>query len=290
MRPCPDARSPLAPSAAAAGMIRAVFINLDRAADRRGFMEDQAARLGLPAERFPAIEAGTISEADARRLGRSWERPLTMAELGCFLSHHALWSRVAAGAEPMLVLEDDVALSPRLAALLPMLGAVRDVEFLNLESFDRRRFVVRGGRPIGEGLGLVRVMRDKSGSAAYVLWPDGARKLLARAERGAAPVDAFLHGFKALSSFQVEPALAMQVHLLERRGLRLPIQVATSIQAPRARLPLTLGNLPFHARRLATQARLAGEHLMRLTGRRAYRRVDIVEADFADLADRHSRS
>lgn len=271
-------------------MIRAVFINLDRAADRRGFMEDQAARLGLPFGRFPAVEAGTISEADARRLGRSWERPLTRSELGCFLSHHALWSRAAAGAEPMLVLEDDVALSQRLAALLPMLGTMRDIDILNLESFDRRRFVARVRRPIGEGLGLVRVIRDKSGSAAYVLWPDGARKLLARAERGAAPVDAFLHGFKALRSFQVEPALAMQAHLLEKRGLRFSIPATTSIQASRARLPLTPGNLPFHARRLATQARLAGEHLMRLTGRRAYRRVDIVEADFAELANLHSRS
>lgn len=269
-------------------MIRAVFINLDRAADRRGFMEGQMARLGLAAERFAAVEAGSISDERSREIGRSWERPLTKSELGCFLSHHAIWTEAAIAEGPTLVLEDDVVLSPRVPGLLAALGAVREAEFLNLESFDRRRFVERRRRPLAAGLAMVGVSRDKSGSAAYVLWPDGARKLLARARRGAAPVDAFLHGFKALRSFQVEPALAMQLHLLERRGLRVPIRTTTSVQASRTRLALTLANLPFHARRVRTQAGLFAEHLKRLAGNR-YRRIDIVEADFA-TPDLQSRS
>lgn len=268
--------------------MRAVFINLDRAGDRRAFMERQAERLGLVFERMAAVEAAGIGEGEVERLGRSWERPLTRPELGCFLSHHGLWQTVAAGDAPMLVLEDDVVLSPRLASLLPAISALEAVDFLNLESFGRRRFVGRQARPIGEGAAILRLHRDKSGSAAYVLWPAGARKLLAQAERGAAPVDAFLHGLRALASFQIEPALGMQLHLLAERGLEVPPGSATAIQAPRQRLPLTRSNLPFHARRLATQVALAGDHAMRLFGRR-YRRVEVergeMEATLAGLVE-----
>ncbi|KQT45078.1 hypothetical protein ASG43_12280 [Aureimonas sp. Leaf454] len=258
--------------------MRAVFINLDRAADRRAFMERQAERLGLGFERVPAVEAPAISESDVARLGRSWERPLTRPELGCFLSHHGIWRQVASGAEPVLVLEDDVVLSPRLPRLLPAMAALEDVDLVNLESFGRRRFVGREAKPITQGAGLLRLHRDKSGSAAYVLWPAGARKLLDRAERGAAPVDAFLHQFRALASFQIEPALGMQLHLLAAQGLAVPAGWATAIQAPRKRLTISVENLPFHARRLGTQIALAGDHLMRLFGRR-YRRVDVAKAE-----------
>ncbi|GGD93045.1 hypothetical protein GCM10011390_09740 [Aureimonas endophytica] len=264
------------------------FINLDTAEARRRYMEGEAARLGLAFERLPAVSAATIAPTRAARLNGAWERPLTDAELGCFLSHETLWRDVAEGDGPMLILEDDVMLSARLPLVLPALAATRDVDVLNLESFDRRRFVGRATRPVGEGQSIVRLHRDKSGSAAYLLWPSGARKLLARAERGAAPVDAFLHGLKGLVAFQAEPALAMQFHIMERRGRPVPLPSSSSIQAPRRRLPLTVANLPFHRRRLVTQAKLAGEHLMRLFGRR-YRVVDIDEADFAGRFD-HSRS
>ncbi|SJZ94412.1 glycosyltransferase family 25 protein [Consotaella salsifontis] len=257
-----------------------VYINLDRATERRAFMEAQGERYGMALERLPAVEASTIDAATTAGLGRSWERPLSPAELGCFLSHRALWRRVAGGSEPMLILEDDVVLSPRVPALLATARNLLSIDFLNLENFDRRRFVSRNERTIGGGLSILRLYRDKSGSAAYILWPAGARKLLAAAEHRAAPVDAFLHTLPGLVSFQVEPALAMQVHILARRGLPTPIPVGTSIQAPRASLPISLTNLPFLGRRLLTQVKLAGDHLSRLFGVR-YRLVDIIEADFA---------
>ena len=259
--------------------MRIAFINLDRARERRAFMEVQGDKLGLAFERVRAVEAGEIDEALAERLNGRWERPLTRAELGCFLSHHALWRELAEGREPLLVLEDDAILSRQLPLAMPRLAAFAGAEFLNLESFERRRFVARRAVDLGAGLAVRRVFRDKSGSAAYLLWPAGARKLLARAERGAAPVDAFLHGLAGLNAWQVEPALAIQAHLWERRSGGAPIDAATSIQAPRGHLPLTLANLPFRARRIATQIRLVGQHLRRI-GPATYRRTDLRDEDF----------
>ncbi|ALN72788.1 glycosyltransferase family 25 protein [Aureimonas sp. AU20] len=260
--------------------MRIVFINLDRATERRAFMERQGERLGLAFERVRAVEAGEIGDAIAGGLNGRWERPLTRAELGCFLSHHGLWREIASGDEPVLVLEDDAILSRRLVQALPRLTAFERAEFLNLESFERRRFVARRALDLGEGVAVRRVFRDKSGSAAYLLWPAGARKLLAWAERGAAPVDAFLHGLGSLVSWQAEPALAIQAHLWERRSGGAEISGATSIQAPRGRLSLAPANWPFHGRRVMTQIRLAGQHLRRL-GPATYQRTTLRDEDFS---------
>ncbi|WP_279482117.1 glycosyltransferase family 25 protein [Aureimonas sp. SK2] len=259
--------------------MRAVFVNLDRAAERRAFMEGQGERLGVPLERVRAVETGDISaDLDARLNGR-WERPLSGPELGCFLSHHAIWEDVARADGPVLVLEDDAVLSRRLPDALPVLGGFGEADFLNLESFDRKRFASRRTRDLG-GIAVRRMYRDKSGSAGYLLWPSGARKLLLRTERrGAAPVDAFLHGFAGLASWQAEPALVVQAHILEARGLAAGIDPATSIQAVRTRPPLTRANLPFALRRLATQVGLLRYHLMRL-GPARYARTPIVDEDF----------
>ncbi|WP_206453457.1 glycosyltransferase family 25 protein [Aurantimonas marina] len=258
--------------------MRIVYINLDRATDRRAFMEEQSAALGLRFERCPAVQADDISDETAYALGRAWERPLTKPELACFLSHEAVWRQAASANEPTLILEDDVRLAGQLTTLLPRFAELTDVDLVNLESFDRKRFVARNGRPLGDAT-IVRVYRDKSGSAAYLLWPSGAQKLLAHVRLGAAPVDAFIHSLKRLVSYQVEPALAMQLHILKARGIAPPISVGSTIQVSRQRLAVTPDNLPFHVRRLTTQVKLAGDHVMRLFGRR-YRRTRVDDGDF----------
>lgn len=254
-------------------MIRSVFINLDSAVERRAHMEEQARAIGLPLERLPAIKADTIAPSLMQGLGQSWERPLTPSELACFLSHRAAWWQVLAENRPMLVLEDDVVLSPDLPAAIAAAEGLPAMEYLNFEDFDRRRFVRRGGiLPLIPGVRLVSSARDKAGSAAYMLWPAGARKLLALAERRAAPADAFLHAEARLISRISEPALAVQMHVLAARGQEVGAHAASSIQAVRQKLPLNRQNLHFFRRRLMTQLRLAPFHLGRL-GPLSYRKI-----------------
>jgi glycosyl transferase family 25 len=271
-------------------MMRICYINLDRATLRRQQMETEADRLGLAFERFPAVSADAVDEATVGALDRRWERPLSKAELACFLSHRTLWQRVAETGQPMLILEDDVRLSPRLASLCAASAwqESADMDLLNLEDFGRRRFLAPAPRPLAGDLQRLRVFRDKAGAAAYVLWPAGAQKLLARAERqGAAPADAFIHACGELVSWQCQPALAIQAEVLARRDPMRGDVPPTSIQVPRRRLRPVPRHWRFFARRAAAQVRLLPHHLSRLGGV-AYREVRVDSADFS--ADAHSRS
>ena len=125
-----------------------VFINLDRADERRRFMHAGAARLGLALERFAALTPDDVPEPVHRALSTRWERPMTRIELAVFLSHRALWERAAVSERGLVILEDDVVLSPRISRL-PRRAAgslrarqprmVRPAEVLSQARYGRRR-------------------------------------------------------------------------------------------------------------------------------------------------------
>lgn len=85
--------------------MKAVFLNLDNAVERRAAIESSLAGVpGLRAARFAAVPAADA----AHRPGK-----LTPPEKGCFLSHLRAIEQHADDPEPLLVLEDDAVVSPR---------------------------------------------------------------------------------------------------------------------------------------------------------------------------------
>ncbi|MEF2073308.1 glycosyltransferase family 25 protein [Consotaella aegiceratis] len=243
--------------------MQAVYINLDRAGERRAFMEAQGRRLGLDLERHRATEAADIPEDEFQRLSRLWERPLTRNELAAFLSHRAVWRRAAGSAEGLVVLEDDAVLSARFGAIIERLPS-DGFDLVNLENFERRKFFRRAPALVEADFRLTEVVRDKAGAAAYHLSRRGAERLLALAEARTAPADAFLFAVARLRLAQAEPAPAMQAHLLAQRGVEPGIATQTQIHQPRQRLSLTPATLPYHWRRLRTQIDLVPAQVRRL--------------------------
>jgi glycosyl transferase family 25 len=100
-------------------------ISLPAARARRASCRAEMDRLGLEFEFFDAIVGSDLSQEEIARAydpdknARLFKRPLSAAEIGCYLSHRALWDRVgrsrAAGA---IILEDDFDADDALPALL----------------------------------------------------------------------------------------------------------------------------------------------------------------------------
>lgn len=102
------------------------YINLDRATERRGYMEAHFAELappGVTLTRTPAIDA---SEAASAPGGAS------ATEKACFLSHLKAIRELHDGRSHLLVLEDDVILSP--AAFTAPLQAAGNWDLLLLDA------------------------------------------------------------------------------------------------------------------------------------------------------------
>ena len=103
----------------------AFLINLDRHPDRLTAAQDRLSQAGVRAERVSAVDGIALSPS-ARRAAVARFRALlargrlyTPGQIGCALSHHAIYRRmVAEGIPAALILEDDVLPLPGFPASL----------------------------------------------------------------------------------------------------------------------------------------------------------------------------
>ncbi len=241
--------------------MRALVINLDRAPLRLAFQEEQAKRLGFDLLRIPAVAAEAVSPPPSDPIWTRWQRPLRLVEMATLLSHRIAWQRVASGSDPMLILEDDAWLMPQTRPFLERLAS-RDLalDYVSLETRGRRKIL--GARhpdlPV-----LRRLWLDRSGAAAYVLWPSGARKLLRRAAQVPGLADAVISETVDLVRWQAAPALAIQMDMASRYGLTAPIAVTSSIST--VPLPSPARGV-FRLRRIGAQVAMIPHFLRLLTG------------------------
>ena len=172
-----------------------VFINLDKDSERRTRIEGQLAHLGLPGERLPAVWWKHLPPAEqsllysAERNHGLYYQPLVDGEKGCYASHIQAWRQLLASDSPALVvLEDDVRLTPQFAEVVNAIAALQEPwDMVKLLGRDREK--VRSERPLVPGTALVDYARVPSMTAGYVVSRAGATKLLAHRQPFGRPID-----------------------------------------------------------------------------------------------------
>lgn len=246
--------------------MKTYILNLPSALERRNFQAQQAERLGLDALFIDAQTPADIPDAFFQAHAFSWERPIKITEVACFMSHHQVWQKIADSLEPALVLEDDAILAHNTPALLQWLCQCEGVDHVSLET--RRRQKLLGRRfqaPAGLNARLHPLLQDRTGAAAYVLWPSGARVLLAKFEQqGMGLADAFISSTYQLQSWQTVPAFAIQADVASAYGVACPIAPHSLIAREKVPSPPTrssLHDLQLKWRRLRGQMRLAVRYL-----------------------------
>jgi glycosyl transferase family 25 len=241
--------------------MRALVINMATATDRMGFMAAQLDALGLSWERIAAVTPATLSPPADDPVWHRWQRPMRVTEMALCASHVAAWGRVMALGAPCLVLEDDAVLSTRLPALLEAVAALPEVEHLSLETRGRRKLVARSPHPAAP---IRRLWQDRTGSAAYVVRPEGARKLIAAAARAGAPSDALISAAPGLVSWQADPALAVQLDICARYGVPQAIATTSLIDAvgkPPVAALTPAARRAYRLRRIGAQLAMGGRLL-----------------------------
>ncbi len=176
-------------------------INMAKHATRRTDMAERLDAIGLPFTFFEAVDGYALSLADcpvydgARR--RRWfGRDMTQGEVGCLMSHRAIYQKmVDENIAVALILEDDVMFEKDFPAVLAALLAspVRwdMVRFLGSPKIYRlgRREIV----DLVPGYRIARIPGTHGGAHAYLLTLHAACVLLRHTERSWVPIDT-LHG------------------------------------------------------------------------------------------------
>lgn len=242
------------------GPIDALIISMPSALERRALQVEQMTKLGLNYRFLDATAVSGIPGDELARLERGWCRPLAAPEVACALSHRRAWANVAAASAPVLILEDDAILGAQTRLVLQALRRQPNLDCVNLETYTtHKRLGVP--RPInGCSHALSRVFRDSGGAAAYLLWPDGARKLLASLPGYFPLADAAINLAVDLRKYQLEPACAIQAMFLPEHIASGICQTSIS-SAPRPAIKTPRHWLRYKLRRLFVSAILFRKQL-----------------------------
>ena len=194
------------------------YINIARRTDRRAFMENQFARLGLGAQR---IEGVTPDGVEAAMLARHCDpadwRAIPPAALCCRLSHlRAARALLESEASHGAIFEDDAVLSERLPSFLSAFSANPEgTGVLRLETYFEGLRYKLAERTLG-GIAVVRPFSWEPGAAGYVLSRRAAEILVDLPIGGRRNDHVLFNPFGPLARRvalrQVTPALCVQSH------------------------------------------------------------------------------
>jgi glycosyl transferase, family 25 len=247
-------------------MISALLINLDKSKDRLNFQKQQLEQLQIPMRRLAAIQSIDFNAIEYENLANGWQRKLRTTEVACFLSHMKAWQYVLETRMPWLILEDDALLSQKIFDILNALPEkTTEIDYINLETRYRRKWIGKEALELVDEYQLRRLYQDRNGSAAYVLFPSGAEKLLNRAKNSSpALADAFISQSYELHAWQIYPAAAIQLDQCENYGLDQDfpfVSTITPVNNPRPNANSCFDYCRFKFRRIAGQIRMGKRQL-----------------------------
>jgi hypothetical protein len=224
------------------GQLPVFFINLRNRPDRRTFMEQQFAKLGIAAERIEALTPGDLSPTE-RAAALSPEQPWAISPLtlACALSHRRAWQTMRAQRHSSaLILEDDVVMHPSIDGFLrPDVLGTMGVGLLHLET--GRRPVRLGSRPMGsiDGVPVRPILTSHPGAGAYILNARIADASIADPAAVTMEVDRYLfgRGGRWLTEIDIGQALVAPciqlVHLEQQAGTTLASSSIGKSELPR---------------------------------------------------------
>ncbi|MFT7386961.1 MAG: glycosyl transferase family 25 [Candidatus Endobugula sp.] len=203
-------------------MIDIYLINVRTATERREFQENQLKQLDLGYTLIEAVTTDDISDDLYQKHYYDWQRPMRVTEVACYYSHRKVWEIIKQKQRPALILEDDVLLSKETPSILKKIEQVflPNMELIVLENRNRKKWVQKHKEAMDDKNALVQLVQDRTGAAAYILWPNGAQKILEHAEKsGISLADAHIFSCPDLKKYQLEPAAAVQLDCCGAYGI-----------------------------------------------------------------------
>jgi glycosyl transferase family 25 len=157
-------------------------VNLDRSPDRLAAAREEARRIGMKFERFPAVDGKDVPSHFRNQFldkdGNSLSK-LNDGQIGCYASHLTLHDRIVRDELPYaMIVEDDSRLQDdlMLAATSAIEAAPAGWDYIHLSGILKRAVLVVASLPNGRY--LVRHSRLPVNTGGYLISQRGAVKML----------------------------------------------------------------------------------------------------------------
>lgn len=214
--------------------MKCYVISVASAEERRRHMAAEFQRHGLGFDFFDAVTPDTVAATSARLGLRLEHCTLKPSEVGCLLSHVALWQQVVDRDLPYAaIFEDDIHLGRDAGRLLADTAWwPQDADIVKLERFYTRVLVQATAVPLPGGRRLAVLREKHMGAGGYIVSRASAAALLALARSYDAliPVDHIIFNDYLVQRqariYQMLPALCIQDHILKGKAGTLPSQLS----------------------------------------------------------------
>ena len=170
---------------------------------------------------IPAVDGAALSEAevarvyDAAQSRAAYHVPMQRGEIGCYLSHRAVWEKFLSDSRApfAVVLEDDVAFEGRLAPLVAALAEARLPAWGMIKLWGGKRRVAREIARLTDDYRLVREAVLSKRTVGQIVSRAGAERLLAHSLPIRRPIDVQLQypWEVGIDIFTISPSLVVDV-------------------------------------------------------------------------------
>jgi glycosyl transferase family 25 len=164
---------------------RIYVLNLPDATDRLEYIDRQLRNLKLPYKTVSGIKGTQLSPSEITRAydrkanASCFRRPLSIGEIGCYLSHRQAWQNIITEELPWaLILEDDIEIAETLPDLLAALPKFMPFDLVKLS--DNRKSPKVAVHKLNDHFQWVSYSRIPNCANGYILSNDGAQKMLSR--------------------------------------------------------------------------------------------------------------
>ncbi|RXE86555.1 glycosyl transferase [Pseudoalteromonas sp. A757] len=191
------------------------LINLDSCTDRLAESTSQFDKFSLPFERVSAVKGAELNAdvLDAsyckKKNAKQYFRPLTLGEIGCYLSHMKALSRIVELKLPYaFIFEDDFQLHDDLAQIDQMIASLPfEWDMIKLFQSQKNKRTPIASFPLNKSLSLFMQNKVPAGTVAQLVSLKGAEKILSKSIPFGRPIDIDYQHFweKELSVFVMSP-------------------------------------------------------------------------------------
>ncbi|MBN9074742.1 MAG: glycosyltransferase family 25 protein [Rhizobiales bacterium] len=195
--------------------MRSVYVNLDRATDRRAWMERQAEIARIEIERVPAVDGRSLTADEIAAV--TTNSRLSKGAIGCFLTHRRIWKDMLESSRSHLaIFEDDARISPSASLFLADAAWIpADADIVRLEKKQSRPVASVASIPTLDDRELRRLYGKDAGTAGYIISWDCAAILSACLTQLTAEFDQMLFNrrspiCRSLRIYKLYPSLCIQ--------------------------------------------------------------------------------
>ncbi|BDT74590.1 glycosyltransferase family 25 protein [Polynucleobacter sp. KF022] len=211
--------------------LQILVISLSRSTDRRAKVKEELQKISFPWTFLDAVDGSALTEPPEEyrplmvKLLQGY--PLTLNEIGCYLSHKKAWKQCVAENIPTLVFEDDFVLLPEFESVIhSLLHNTNAWDFVRLQGLYE---VPYQELLILDGVHLVKNLGDAVGATAYLLKPEVAKTLIESSRDIYEPADHFLehqskHGLEFLAIRPYPVDISRVKSTIDDRSERAPIK------------------------------------------------------------------